>query len=53
MLEVKAHLNNRSLYQSPIYLGMNPLGLKNAIEKLTCDAGLPVPVVAAITGTKA
>jgi len=30
--------------------GMNPLGLKAAIEKVARDAGLEVPVVAAITG---
>ncbi len=29
---------------------MNPLALKVAIEKSTQDAGLPVPIVAAITG---
>jgi preprotein translocase subunit SecG len=30
--------------------GMNPLGLKAAIEKVARDAGVEVPVVAAITG---
>ena len=30
--------------------GLNPLGLKEAIEKTAKEAGIEVPVVAAITG---
>lgn len=31
-------------------IGMNPVALKNAIEKAAKEAGVPVPVVAAVTG---
>lgn len=30
--------------------GLNPVGLKEEIEKAAREAGLPVPVVAAVTG---